>query len=184
MVDFYNVPYDHSGRWDKNEKSIFNPGTFVTWPQFLAECVIWWRSKLIKDFPKITYGKGWSNAISGQYKRLIQQMYQLCNYFPHPEDDKLVRVSFKNYIRKNRVTQVGSYRKNRITKDGKLNISDAEKDFVKGVEHEFNQLKKQRESLYNEMNNIPQKTKDQIKFRTKKTSKNNINKLMDMESDG
>jgi hypothetical protein len=146
-IDWVNLPYNHNGTWIKNKQSVMSPGTLVTWPQLLAEIVIYNRIKIIKSFPKVQLGPGWSCAIAGQVKGLIQQMHVICNYFEHPNTDPLVEVAFLHYFKNNKALKVGGFRKIRVTKAGKINITDTEKDTVKGLMYEFNRLKEQRDKF-------------------------------------
>lgn len=184
-INFYEVPYNHAGTWERDIDSIMNPGTKVTWPNFIVECIIYWRIKLIKDYPKVTKGPGWSKIISGQVRRLAQQVHVLVNYFEHPSQEPLVVVAFKNYLRQNRVTTVGGYRKVRyktINDRKVLNISKAEKDFINGVAAELNRLKKQRESFATSADQYLQGSSDNPTSRFGKTIKKRKS-LADLEKE-
>ncbi|MFA5759525.1 MAG: hypothetical protein WC942_09255 [Clostridia bacterium] len=174
------LPYNHNGRWSKKIKSIFNPQAMVTWPQFIAECVIFWRSKIIKTFPKITYGPGWSDALARQVRQLNQQAATICNYFPHPDDEPLVYSAFKNYIRANRVMKIGQYRKVRTTKDGKCNITQDEKDVVKGIAKELLRLTNQRAAVTNAATKNKTQTTEPI-FKKSSGSASIFDKLKSLE---
>lgn len=167
-MDWAILPYSHS--YEKNQPSIFAPGTKVTFVQFLSECIIYNRQKYIKTFPRITIGEGWSRAISRQVRGLVQQMHTICNYFPHYQQEQLVSPSFKNTIRTQRTLKVGQHRKNRVTKTGKINITQDEKDFVLAVQAELGRLIKQRESLINVVNKNPEQiNSENVTFRGLKT---------------
>lgn len=145
-IDWKIPPYSHS--WSKNIDSVMNPlGSKITFPQFVVEMLIYNRCKYIKSFPKIVRGEGWSNAISKQIRGLCQQAYLICNFFPHPQEENLVTVAFKNVFRNQMVFKIGQFRKVRIYKDGKLNITQDEKDIIMAVSAEFNNLKSARDSL-------------------------------------
>lgn len=140
-------PYDHAGRWKKNIKSIMNPGAEVTWPQFICEMVIFNRTRFVKDFPKILRGKGWSNQIQSQVRSVVQQAHNICNYFPHPDDDPMVFVATKNFFRNNGCCKLGGFKKNRVSKAGKCLVSQAEKDVVKGITSEYDKLSRRRSAF-------------------------------------
>jgi hypothetical protein len=140
-------PYNHGGNWAKNKRSIMNPLVDVTFPQFVAEMVFFNRSVIIKTFPKIIKGQGWSRGFEAQYRSVIQQCYNLCNYFPRPDDDPLVEIAFKNFFKNTRCISIGCYRKTRVTKTKKINISQAEKDVVKGISIELERLKSQQKKI-------------------------------------
>lgn len=140
-MDWKQLPYDHAGRWAAKYESIMHPGTQCNWPQLIVQWVISNCAKFIKTYPKIVKGKGWSVPIAAQVRSLSQQSSVICNYFPHPDDDPLVEAAFRNFFKNHRVFRIGSYRKVRETKKGKCNITQAEKDLVKGLMFEYQQLK-------------------------------------------
>jgi len=117
-----------------------NPMSTITFPQLVAEMVFFNRSTYIKTYPKIQKGSGWTKGIESQYRSVIQQCYNLCNYFPKADDNKLVELSFRNFFRNNRCMAIGAYRKTRLTKNNKINISQAEKDVIKGITYELEKL--------------------------------------------
>lgn len=185
-MDFKNVPYNHSGRWEKIYDSIMAPGEKCTWPQFIVEMVIYWRSRLIPDFPAITKGKGWSKSIAGQVRRLEQQAAVICNYFPHPQDEPLVVYAVKKYFRTNRITSIGGFRKNRVKVTGgkeKCLVSQAEKDVVLGIQAELDQALKLR-STYEQVKPSEPKQPHEVTFETAKRTtpkKNSVAYLLSLE---
>lgn len=149
-INFKELPYDHSGRWTKKFASIMNPDEKVTWPQLIAEFVIFFRMRFIKDYPKIIKGKGWSTPIQKQVRDLNQQAAVICNYFPHPDDEPLVVYAVKKYFREQRPLKIGQFRKNRISKKSgreSLTITQAEKDVVLGINYELIKVIKSREAF-------------------------------------
>lgn len=147
-IDFSKVPYNHSGRWHKKFDSIFAPEEKVTWPQYISECVVFWRIKLLKDHPQVTRGKGWSKSIQREFRMLVQQASVVCNFFPHPDDEPLVIYSVKKFLRERRVCSLGGFRKYRtkVSKAGNevLTITQAEKDVINGIQYELDKVVKAR----------------------------------------
>ena len=146
-IDWANLPFDHSGRWEKKFQSIMNPTPSgrVTWPQLIAEFVVYWRSRIIKTYHKINKGEGWSTPVQAEVRKLNQQTAAICNYFPHPDDEPLVIVAVKKFFRENKPLKIGQFRKSRVTKTGKVNITQDEKDIVKGISFELSKLISQRD---------------------------------------
>ncbi len=184
-MDWANLPYQHES-WSKNIPSIMAPGEKVTWPQFIAEMVIYWRSKIIKDFPKIKMGKGWSGSIQKQVRELNQQATVLCNYFPDPVSEPLVIYAFKKYFKERRPLKIGRYRKNRVNKKGNIGITQDEKDIVLGLTAELKTVMETRES-FNKVDPAPAKEQNpqEITFNTQTSvvakRKNTLASLMEME---
>src|SRR6185312_9902712 len=101
-------------------------------------------------YKDIKPGKQWYHSIARDVRSLNQQTPVLCNYFPHPDDEPLVIVAFKNFFRQNRVVKIGGFKKTRIVTKGArevINISQDEKDVVLGVANELERLLKQRDSF-------------------------------------
>jgi hypothetical protein len=175
-VDWNNLAYDHSGRWEKNVDSIMNPGSKITWPQYVAEMVVFWRTQFLKNYQDIQRGPGWYESIAKHVRDLNQQATVICNYFPHPNDESLVTVAFRNYFRKNRPMKIGQYRKTRATeKNGKQvsNITQDEKDTVLGIKAELDRLMSQRELFIKSAPKTKEEPKVQgeIKFKTQSSNK-------------
>ena len=142
--------YNHEGRWVKKYQSIMDPMSKVTWPQLIAEFVVYWRIRCLKDYPKVNKGKGWSNSIQKQVRDLNQQAAAICGYFPHPDDEPLVLYAVKKYFREHKPLKIGQFRKVRtFTKNGRecLNITQAEKDVVLGINAELMKVMKTRDSF-------------------------------------
>lgn len=177
-MDWKVVPYSH--KYPKAFTSIFNPQSKITFPQFVAEMVIFNRARFIKDFPKIEKGPGWSKQISKVVRGLVQQATVVCNYFPDINEDPLVEEAFKNFFRNNRVFKIGQYRKVRVTKAGKLNITQDEKDIINGIDAEYKKLVKKRQ-IFREVRTVdePQKTKIVSKYSSK--SKGVLDDILEME---
>lgn len=177
-IDWTNQPYNHK-TWPKDQKSIMNPNARVTWPQFIAEMVVWNRTRIINEYKQIKMGEGWSNAISDKVRKLVQQAYAICNYFPHPNEEPLVYVAFKNFFRNNRVLKIGQFRK------GRKSITQDEKDVVKGVMVELDKLLKQRNVFAESTEKIIQEDPSKEKtFRTEQTTakpKNSLSALLELE---
>jgi hypothetical protein len=143
-INWYELPYSHK-EWQQKYTSIFNPtGKKISFPHYVAEMLLFNRSKILKNFPIIIKGEGWTNAIQDQYRKAVQQAYTICNYFPSIESEPLVEMAFRNVFRNNRILSIGQYRKIRVTKAGKLNITQAEKDCVLAISTELERLTKQR----------------------------------------
>jgi len=180
-IDWNTVPYSH--KYEKNKVSIFNPNSNdkITFPQFVAEMVLFNRERFIKDFQKLPRGKGWSNSISAQVRKLVQQSYVICNYFPSVNEDPLIEIAFKNFFRNNRVFKIGQYRKVRVTKEKKCNVTQDEKDVIKGITAEYNKLLKKKnifkDTKPEEINSIKEKVISS--YSNKKPSK--IEALLEME---
>lgn len=173
-IDWLNLPYNHSGSWEKNMDSIMSPGTKVTWPQLIAEFVIYWRTKYIDSYKGIKQGEGWYRSIAAQVRKLNQQASVICNYFPHPNDEPMVIVAFRNWFRNNRTMKIGQFRKVRsTTKNGKtvVNITQDEKDTVYGLKTEFDKIIKQRKAF---LDAVPDDIvlKPTFKTNTEQTKKN------------
>lgn len=183
-IDWQNLPYDHSGRWTKKYPSIMNPDEKVTWPQLIAEYVIFWRKRLIKGYPDVPAGKGWSSLIQKQVRDLNQQSTVICNYFPHPDDEPLVIYAVKKYFREQKPLKIGQYRKNRVSKKGNsVTITQAEKDVVLGINHELTKVIKTRECYKSDK--PLEEVKENQKFSTKtsyKSRRGSLSKLLEMES--
>lgn len=159
-INWYELPYNHAGRWEKKYDSIMDPGSKVTWPQFVAEMVIYWRIQFLKDYRDIKVGHGWHNSICKAVRDLNQQAAVICNYFPHPDDEKIVEAAFRNFFRRNRPMKIGRYRKVRFTEKGSrkvLNITQDEQDVVRGITHELEQLRARREIFTAEAKKIETK---------------------------
>jgi len=177
-MDWKELPYDHSGTWEKKFDSIMSPATKVTWPQFIVEMVIYWRSRILKDYPKITKGQGWSRPIATQVRNLEHQAATICNYFPHPDKEPLVIYAIKKYFRENKPLRLGGFRKNRTTvnKDTgreSSTVTQAEKDIVNGIQAELDKVLKTR-NLYVETKPLETRAPHEIRFETtRKTTKKN-----------
>lgn len=139
-----DLPYDHKGRWQANIESIMNPGQKITWPQFISEMVCYNRTRYWTTYKDVKRGNDWHKSIPKQVRDLVQQSYVLCNYFPHPADEPLVIVAFKNVFRNFATTKIGQFRKVRVTKTGKQNITQDEKDVITAVNKELERLIEQR----------------------------------------
>lgn len=144
IQDWTTLPFDHSGKWGKDVRSLMNPDAYVTWPQYIAEHIVRNRSQFIDKYKNLPKGKGWSNAISADFRKLIQQVYVICSYFPHPTDDDCVKPAFLAYLVKHKPLKIGAYRKNRLV-NGKnnrtrLSITQAEKDCVLAIDTEYQKL--------------------------------------------
>lgn len=180
-IDWNTVPHSH--KYTKNKTSIFNPSEKekITFPQFVAEMVLFNRERFIKDFQKLPRGKGWSNAISAQVRKLVQQAHVICNYFPSVDEDPLTEIAFRNYFRNNRVFKIGQYRKVRVTKAGKCNITQDEKDIIKGITVEYNKLLEKKNIFKDVKTEENNSVKDKVisSYTNKKPSK--IQALLDME---
>jgi hypothetical protein len=144
-INWTTLPYHNE--WQRKYDSIMNLGAKVTWPQLICEMIIDNRIKYIKTFPKISKGEGWSQPISGQVRRLIQQCYSICNYFPSIEQEPLVELAFRSVIKNQRICKIGTYRKNRVSKTGKCTVSNDEKDFVLAVSYQLESLVSKRDNI-------------------------------------
>lgn len=144
-IDWVNPPYEHSGTWHKKFPSIMNPnGDKITFPQLIAEYVVYCRMQVLKSYQDITYGPDWYKPIMKDIRSLNQQACAICNYFPHPDQEPLVVVAVKNIFRKQRPLTIGGFRKSRVTKNGKINITQGEKDILTAIQYELERLIKQR----------------------------------------
>lgn len=160
-INWFELPYSHS--WEKNVDSIMNPGSKVTWPQYVAEMVIYWRTQIIKDYKEIKRGPGWYKTIPKVVRDLNQQASVICNYFPHINDEPLVAVAFRNYFRRTHTLKIGQFRKVRFTeKNGRkiLNITQDEKTIIIGITAELERLLEQR--------NIFAKASEKVKAQAEK----------------
>jgi hypothetical protein len=144
-----------------------NPGSKITWPQYVAEMIIYLRTQILKDYKDIQRGPKWYASIPKPVRDLNQQASVVCNYFEHPTKEPLVAAAFRNYFRKVRPLKMGQYRKVRFTtKGGKQvsNITQDEKDIVTGITAELDRLTKQRNAF---VSVAPKpKSEDPIKFKT------------------
>lgn len=173
-------PYSH--KWHKIHVSIMNPIAKITFPQYIMEMAVYNRTKFLKTFPKIQKGPKWSQQIAKQVRQLCQQASVICNYFPHPDDEPLVVVSFRNFFRTNRTTKIGAFRKARINKTGKSNITIDEKDVVTGITKELKRLQKQRDMFKTVLKD---KDLDEIKFKTNHGTirKDNKQSILELEKE-
>jgi len=183
-MNWKELPYSHS--WEKTYTSVFNPTTKVTFPQFIAEKILYNREKYIRGFEKFSRGAGWSKDNSGMIRRLVQQCNTICNYFPHVQEDPIVELAFKNAIDKNKIMKVGQYRKTRITKDGKLNITQDEKDVYNAINSEYEKLKKKRDTFKAFHNEPIHKSEQDVQSvssltKSKNKGKKSIQALMALE---
>lgn len=180
-LDWSTMPYDHKGRWHKKFQSIMNPsGDKITFPQLVAEFVIYWRTELLKDYQNIKYGPEWYLPIQAQVRNLNQQACAICNYFPHPDDEGLVIVAFKNVFRKLRPLTIGGFRKTRKTKSGKINITQAEKDILNALQCELERLIEQRNifiSVSTDDKKIEPSVKKEVTFNSSKVTSKPKNPL-------
>lgn len=184
-IDWYDLPYNHAGRWERKYVSIMNPVVKVTWPQFIAEMVIYWRTQILKTYKDIKIGDGWYKPITKAVRDLNQQACVLCNYFPHPDDEKMVEVAFKNFFRRNRSLKLGQHRKVRYTeKNGRkvLNITQDEKDVVIGVTAELNILLEKRNIFQKEGTKLEEAKKPEtVTFNTSTPKKSKLANLLALE---
>lgn len=155
------LPYDHAGRWQKNLPSIMNPKDKVTWPQLVAEFVVYNRKKYWTMYKDVSYGPDWHKAISKHVRGIVQQAYVLCNYFPHPQDEPMVEVAFKNVFRNFRFTKIGQFRKVRTKKNGNQNITQDEKDVVQAIHTELCRLIEQR-NIFKDVINAANLAKEKL----------------------
>ena len=142
-IDWVNQPYCHKGKYKQEIESIFNPGSLITFPQYMAEIVILNRERIIPGFQKIMRGPGWSYQLGKPYINLVQQCTCLCNYFPFYKDDLLAQTAILGFFRDKKVLKVGSYRKIRISKDGHCTITKEEKTVVFGIMFIYDKLVEQ-----------------------------------------
>ena len=185
-IDFKTLPYSHEGRWVKKFQSIMNPDENVTWPQLIAEFVIFFRMRIIKNYPKIDKGKGWSSQIQKQVRDLNQQAAVICNYFPHPDDEPLVIYAVKKYFREQKPLKIGQFRKVRVSnKGGKehLTITQAEKDVVLGINAELIKVIKSRE-IFNSVKIEPEEDKQKtFEIGRAKNKRGNLVRLLEIEKE-
>lgn len=162
------LPFSHKGRWHKNQKSIMSPGAKVTWPQFVMECIIFNRTIYWSFYKNVKQGEGWFEFIPKDVRTLSQQAYAVCDYFPHPEDEPLVCVAFKNVLRNNRITKIGQYRKTRVSKEGKTTVTLDEQNFITAVQKELERLMAQRDTfrVIKTENELKAVSGDSVKFET------------------
>ena len=175
-INWFELKYNHVGRWEKKIDSIMNPGTKITWLQYIAEMIICCRVQLLKDYKDIQRGPDWYKSISKAVRDLNQQASVICNYFPHIDDEPLVSVAFRNYFRKRRPLKIGTFRKVRFTeKDGRKvgNITQDEKDTVVGIQAELDRLIAQRNVFVDAAPKIIEEPKatSKVRFKTAGTSK-------------
>lgn len=177
-MDWKHVPYSHN--YKKVFDSIFNPQDKITFPQFVAEMVIFNRERFIKDFQKIQRGPGWSKQLSRIVRGLVQQAGVVCNYFPDINEDPLVEQAFRSFFRNNRVFKIGQYRKTRVKKDGKLNITQDEKDIINGINAEYQKLLKKR-NIFKEVRAVDEPRKSDIISRYAQKPKGSLDDILEME---
>jgi hypothetical protein len=185
-TNWKTLPYNHVGRWEKKFQSIFDPNSKITWPQFIAEMVVYWRCQFFKNYQDVKQGTNWYHPIEKDVRNLNQQAPVICNHFPHPDDESLVIVAFKNFFRKNRPTNIGRFCKSRSSinkKTGreKLNITQPEKDIILGVQAELDRLVKQRQVFQNAMPVLEDTKTNTFKTRTS-NNKNKISQLIELEN--
>jgi len=183
-MNWETTPFDHAGRWYKKYDSIMNPPEKVTWPQLMAEYVIYWRTRFLKDYQNVKVGPNWYKNCSKQVRDLNMQSSVICNYFPHPDDEPLIVPAIKNYFRNFKPMKIGQFRKVRVTQSGKINITQDEKDVVLGIQSEFDRLLQQRKILSAVVSQPTNEDSKNITFDTKtnNTKKSSISKLIDLEN--
>lgn len=151
-IDWRTVPFNHN--WEKNQPSLMNPGSKITFPQFVMEMVIWLRRQYWNNYKHINLGPNWSNQIQREVRQLVQQATVICNHFEHPQKEALIIYAFKKYFRERKPTSIGTFRKTRVTinkKTGRenLNVSQAEKDVILGIQAELDKAIKTRDIFKN-----------------------------------
>lgn len=165
------LPFSH--KWEKTYTSLFDPNSKITFPQLVAEMLIWCLSKWAEPYKSIKKGPGWSTSISKQVRNINQQSYIICNHFPNPADDPLVEIAFKNFFRKHRPNSIGQARKT------DKSVTKVEKDTIKAIKHEYETLKAERDRIQiaaEKQKPIEEKPIEQIKFRIN-NSKNRMRAL-------
>ncbi len=148
-MDWQNPPYDHTGRWLKNCDSIMDPGSKITWPQLIAEFVVFLRTRVFDQYKGIQKGKEWYRPIQKEVRLLNQQAAIICSYFPHPQDEPLVTYAVKKFFREHKPLGIGGFRKNRVSKKAgreHSTVTQTEKDVVLGINAELMKALKTRES--------------------------------------
>lgn len=171
-INWKVLPYNHSGKWEKKFDSIMSPGEKVNWPQYLVELIIVNRAKIFDEY-KVTKGKGWSKPLSKQVRSLQQQIYVILNYFPHPDEEDIVYKTFLTYFKKYKPLKIGQFRKYRtatdkVSKKEYCNITQCEKDTIKGLLYLYNQFKKETEKQHIQETTV--QSKDDPTYRTQSIS--------------
>lgn len=184
-INWKVLPYNHS--WQAKYQSIMDPSSKITWPQFVAECVIYFRTKVIPAYKDIKVGQGWYHPIIKEVRALNQQAAVICNYFEHPDKEPLVVVAVKNWLRRTKALKIGRFRKTRVcinkeTGRENLTITQDEKDTILGIQAELDKLLKQRQAFSAPTIEIK---RDNIKYdnQSKPIIENNksINSLLELE---
>ncbi len=184
-IDWKVLPYNHT--WQAKYPSIMDPGSKITWPQLVAEFVVYWRAKFLPAYKDIRPGPGWYKLISKEVRALNQQAAVICNYFEHPDKEPLVIVAFKNWFRRTKAMKIGRFRKarviiNELTGRENIHITQDEQDTYIGIQAELDKLTKQREAFSPPIEPIK---KDNIKYdnQVKPDKKGkDINSLLDLEN--
>lgn len=172
-------PYKH-GKWTARFKPVMNssPGAKnITFPQFIVEMVVFFRSKLLKDWKHVKRGPDWHKNIGTQVRNLNYQANFILNWFPHPDEEPLVEVAFRNYFKLNRTCAIGGYVKN------KKKLSQQEKEVIKGVWSELSRLQSRRSQMCSLSDKEKQyienlKNNSNIKFRTKSVKPNKMKEYL------
>lgn len=127
-------------KYTKCVNSIYDPGSLVTWPQYLVEMIIQNRGEFIPKY-KLNKGKNWWVPLGTEMGRLQMQAAHILSYFDSPEDDKIVAASIVRYVKVRKPTKMGTFKKfkNKATQD--------EKYFVKAIQMEINSFKSQMEKV-------------------------------------
>lgn len=185
-IDWFNLPYDHAGTWSKKFDSIMGSTSKITWPQFISEMIIFLRVKVLPNYNDVKLGNDWYKSLMREVRMLNQQASAICNYFPHPDNEPLVIVAFKNFFRKHRPLKIGQFRKTRFTeKNGRKisNITQAEKDVVIGIDDELQRLIKQRDIFINCKSSLSENVgQGEISFKpTQSSSGKSIKSLIELE---
>ncbi|TXT66090.1 MAG: hypothetical protein BAJALOKI3v1_50090 [Promethearchaeota archaeon] len=164
QINWSNPKWDHAGKLPKEFDSLFNPGSKITWTQYIAELIIKNRVKYIKSYPKITIGNNWYHPINAEVRKLCQSASYIIKFFPHYKDNSSVIPAFRRYITSKPVFKLGMPKKSLVKKNGKANITQHEKDIILGVWSYIKDI----ESVKSKADIVDNKVckKDSIKFDT------------------
>ena len=154
-------------KYTKSLTSIWDSPNKVTWPQYIAELVIYNRSLFIDKYKSLNKGKEWWVPISSEIRSLNQQAAHILSYFDNPEDDSMVNMAIHNHIKKRSVCKIGGYRQD------KLKATFDEKSVVRSIQKELDILKislKKAEQV---------EAIDVVKIQTKRKNSNRWTKFQD-----
>jgi hypothetical protein len=157
----------------------------ITFPQYIAEIVVYCRCQILDDWKGIRRGPDWWKQIPTDVRKLVQEAYNICSVFDDPDDNPMVKTAFRNFFRRSKPLTLGKY----LT--GKKEFTAKAKDVITGVRHELNFLiKKQQQEQELERQSYLERAKQvlvdplPIKQYNKKKTPSFLDKIKQIEQNG